>query len=151
MPRQSGRKRMGGYGTSQIVSVGGYPWSDIHPDYRNCTPLPSLCFTGVPSRASFEMWSFQNRHPHGCNFRLFMCTKLGNPNYPPEVYGKTMVINYGVTQQGLQVFMCWWPPLSHLPVFTWNADVGTALTPGRRERSHFHSFHFGADEKATLL
>uniref|UniRef100_A0A7S4D2X3 Dynein-1, subspecies f n=1 Tax=Eutreptiella gymnastica TaxID=73025 RepID=A0A7S4D2X3_9EUGL len=36
------------------------------------------------------------------NFRLYMCTKLSNPNYAPEVYGKTMVINYGVTQQGLQ-------------------------------------------------
>eukprot|EP00992_Anisonema_acinus_P002258 TRINITY_DN10608_c1_g1_i2.p1 TRINITY_DN10608_c1_g1~~TRINITY_DN10608_c1_g1_i2.p1 ORF type:complete len:2266 (+),score=796.72 TRINITY_DN10608_c1_g1_i2:1-6798(+) len=36
------------------------------------------------------------------NFRLYMCTKLSNPNYSPEVYGKTMVINYSVTQSGLQ-------------------------------------------------
>jgi len=35
------------------------------------------------------------------NFRLYMCTKWTNPHYGPEVSGKTMVINYGVTQQGL--------------------------------------------------
>ena len=35
------------------------------------------------------------------NFRLYMCTKWANPHYGPEVSGKTMVINYGVTQQGL--------------------------------------------------
>lgn len=36
------------------------------------------------------------------NFRLYMCTKLSNPHYSPEVSGKTMIINYSVTQQGLQ-------------------------------------------------
>lgn len=35
------------------------------------------------------------------NFRLYMCTKWTNPHYGPEISGKTMVINYGVTQQGL--------------------------------------------------
>eukprot|EP01028_Stygiella_incarcerata_P003072 TRINITY_DN1583_c0_g3_i1.p1 TRINITY_DN1583_c0_g3~~TRINITY_DN1583_c0_g3_i1.p1 ORF type:complete len:4602 (-),score=1271.77 TRINITY_DN1583_c0_g3_i1:125-13930(-) len=36
------------------------------------------------------------------SFRLYMCTKLANPHYSPEVAGKTMIINYGVTQSGLQ-------------------------------------------------
>jgi dynein heavy chain, axonemal len=35
------------------------------------------------------------------NFRLYMTSKLSNPHYGPEVSGKTMIINYGVTQQGL--------------------------------------------------
>lgn len=34
-------------------------------------------------------------------FRLFFTTKLGNPHYSPEVMGKTMIINYGVTMDGL--------------------------------------------------
>lgn len=35
------------------------------------------------------------------NFRLFFTTKLANPSYTPEIMGKTMVINYGVTMDGL--------------------------------------------------
>ena len=34
-------------------------------------------------------------------FRLFFTTKLANPHYSPEVMGKTMIINYGVTMDGL--------------------------------------------------
>jgi len=36
------------------------------------------------------------------NFRLFLTTKLSNPYYPPEVFGKTMIINFMVTIGGLQ-------------------------------------------------
>ena len=35
------------------------------------------------------------------NFRLFFTTKLANPHYSPEIMGKTMIINYGVTLDGL--------------------------------------------------
>merc|ERR1719326_216172 len=35
------------------------------------------------------------------NFRLYFTTKLPNPHYSPEVMGKTMIINYSVTQDGL--------------------------------------------------
>eukprot|EP00892_Ulva_mutabilis_P000667 jgi/Ulvmu1/10600/UM065_0055.1 len=35
------------------------------------------------------------------NFRLYMTSKLANPHYTPEVAGKTMIINYSVTSQGL--------------------------------------------------
>eukprot|EP00750_Incisomonas_marina_P009230 INCI15857.2.p1 GENE.INCI15857.2~~INCI15857.2.p1 ORF type:complete len:4529 (-),score=890.01 INCI15857.2:58-13644(-) len=40
--------------------------------------------------------------PWDKSFRLFMTTKLANPHYSPEVMGKTMIINYSVTQLGLQ-------------------------------------------------
>ena len=36
------------------------------------------------------------------SFRLFFTTKLGNPHYSPEVFGRTSVINYSVTEDGLQ-------------------------------------------------
>ncbi len=36
------------------------------------------------------------------SFRLYMTTKLSNPSYTPAVFGKTMVINYTVTQKGLE-------------------------------------------------
>ena len=36
------------------------------------------------------------------DFRMYMTTKIANPNYPPEVYGKTMIINFNVTLQGLR-------------------------------------------------
>merc|ERR1719491_207880 len=38
-------------------------------------------------------------HP---NFRLFMHTKLSNPHYPPEVQAETTMINFTVTEQGLE-------------------------------------------------
>ena len=31
------------------------------------------------------------------NFRLYLNTKLSNPKYNPNVFGKSMVINYTVT------------------------------------------------------
>ncbi|MCO5597847.1 hypothetical protein L7F22_051931 [Adiantum nelumboides] len=36
------------------------------------------------------------------NFRLYLVTKLPNPHYGPEISGKAMIINYSVTEQGLQ-------------------------------------------------
>lgn len=38
-------------------------------------------------------------HP---DFRLYLTTKLANPKYTPEIMGKTMVINYTVTLNGLR-------------------------------------------------
>eukprot|EP00771_Trimastix_marina_P001232 gnl/Trimastix_PCT/2287.p1 GENE.gnl/Trimastix_PCT/2287~~gnl/Trimastix_PCT/2287.p1 ORF type:complete len:1636 (+),score=757.30 gnl/Trimastix_PCT/2287:1914-6821(+) len=38
-------------------------------------------------------------HP---NFRLYMTTRLSNPEYSPEITGKTMIINYSVTPKGLE-------------------------------------------------
>ncbi len=35
-------------------------------------------------------------------FKMFFTTKLSNPKYTPEIMGKTMVINYTVTLQGLR-------------------------------------------------
>ena len=35
-------------------------------------------------------------------FKLFLTTKLGNPMYSPEVFGKAMIINFNVTLEGLR-------------------------------------------------
>jgi dynein heavy chain len=35
-------------------------------------------------------------------FRLYLTSKLANPNYTPEVGGKTIIINYSVTMAGLE-------------------------------------------------
>lgn len=36
------------------------------------------------------------------SFRLYMTSKLANPNYSPKIFGSAMVINYSVTLKGLQ-------------------------------------------------
>jgi len=36
------------------------------------------------------------------DFRMFLTTKISNPNYTPEVFGKTMIINFSVTMLGLR-------------------------------------------------
>jgi len=39
----------------------------------------------------------ENEFDYNEDFRLYMCTKLANPKYTPEIMGKSMVINYTVT------------------------------------------------------
>lgn len=36
------------------------------------------------------------------NFRLFLHTKLSNPHYPPEIQAETTLINFTVTEAGLE-------------------------------------------------
>jgi len=36
------------------------------------------------------------------SFRLFMQTKLSNPHYPPEIQAETTIINFTVTEDGLE-------------------------------------------------
>jgi dynein heavy chain len=36
------------------------------------------------------------------SFKLYLTSKLPNPHYTPEVFGRTSVINYSVTEDGLQ-------------------------------------------------
>merc|ERR1719401_2289081 len=36
------------------------------------------------------------------NFRLFLQTKLSNPHYPPEIQAETTIINFTVTEEGLE-------------------------------------------------
>jgi dynein heavy chain len=42
-----------------------------------------------------------NEIEYNPDFKLFFTTKLANPKYTPEIMGKSMVINYTVTLQGL--------------------------------------------------
>ncbi len=53
------------------------------------------------------------------NFRLYMTSKLSNPHYGPEISGKTMIINYGVTQQASRA--CAPSPSSTLPHYAAHA------------------------------
>jgi len=36
------------------------------------------------------------------DFKMFMTTKISNPNYTPEIFAKTMIINFSVTMLGLR-------------------------------------------------
>jgi dynein heavy chain len=36
------------------------------------------------------------------DFAMFLTTKIANPNYTPEIFGKTMIINFNVTMLGLR-------------------------------------------------
>ena len=36
------------------------------------------------------------------NFKLFLTSKLSNPQYAPEIFAKTNIINYTVTMPGLE-------------------------------------------------
>merc|ERR1711975_178300 len=36
------------------------------------------------------------------NFKLFMQTKLSNPHYPPEIQAECTIINFTVTEAGLE-------------------------------------------------
>lgn len=36
------------------------------------------------------------------NFKLFMHTKLSNPHYPPEIQAECTLINFTVTEAGLE-------------------------------------------------
>lgn len=36
------------------------------------------------------------------DFRLYMQTKLSNPNYPPEIQAECTLINFSVTEEGLE-------------------------------------------------
>lgn len=36
------------------------------------------------------------------NFRLFLSTKLANPQFLPEIFIRVCVINFTVTEQGLE-------------------------------------------------
>ena len=36
------------------------------------------------------------------DFMMFLTTKIANPDYTPEIFGKTMIINFNVTLLGLR-------------------------------------------------
>ena len=57
------------------------------------------------------------------NFRLFLHTKLANPHYPPEIQAETTVVNFTVTESGLE------DQLLSLVVRKERADCGAACAP----------------------
>jgi dynein heavy chain len=44
----------------------------------------------------------ENKYEYDHDFKMFLTTKIGNPNYTPEIFGKTMIINFSVTMIGLR-------------------------------------------------
>ena len=48
------------------------------------------------------------------NFRMFFIAKLANPHYSPEVVGKTMIVNCGVTMDELANQLLIHSHLAHL-------------------------------------
>lgn len=44
----------------------------------------------------------ENKISYNEEFKMFFTTKIGNPNYTPEIFGKTMIINFSVTMIGLR-------------------------------------------------
>ena len=54
-------------------------------------------------RAGVQMLKLgDNELEYDENFTLCLTTKIANPNYTPEIFGKTMIINFNVTLQGLR-------------------------------------------------
>ena len=35
------------------------------------------------------------------NFKIFLCTRLNNPNITPELFAKATIINFSVVKEGL--------------------------------------------------
>lgn len=68
---------------------------------RLCKPAPSSPLSLPGSNGKLLIKLGDKEVEWDANFRLYMTSKLSNPHYGPEISGKTMVINYGVTQQGL--------------------------------------------------
>jgi dynein heavy chain len=44
----------------------------------------------------------ENKVDYNHDFRMYLTTKLSNPSYTPEIFGKTMIINFSVTLMGLR-------------------------------------------------
>ena len=57
----------------------------------------------ITTEAGVEMLTMGDQKiEFNSEFRMFMTTKITNPNYTPEIFGKTMVINFSVTMMGLR-------------------------------------------------
>jgi dynein heavy chain len=57
----------------------------------------------ITTEAGVEMLTMGDQKiEFNSEFRMFMTTKIANPNYTPEIFGKTMVINFSVTMMGLR-------------------------------------------------
>jgi len=65
--------------------------------------LDPILEKNIITEAGVEMIPFGDQKlEYHQDFRLFMTTKIANPNYSPEIFGKTMIINFNVTLMGLR-------------------------------------------------
>ena len=76
-------------------------YSDITLNSHLLISLSSAIFLNYFSVLFFLIFTGDKMIEWDENFRLFFTTKLANPHYSPEIMGKTMIINYGVTMDGL--------------------------------------------------
>jgi dynein heavy chain len=57
----------------------------------------------ITKEAGIEMLTLGDQKiEYNQDFRLALVTKLANPSYSPEIFGKTMIINFSVTLGGLK-------------------------------------------------
>jgi hypothetical protein len=88
--------------SAQAASIRGHVASGTclawwHPHAEMPHPALRICAAAAPCSPAPPSCS-----PPPTRCRLYMTTKLSNPHYGPEVSGKTQIINYGLTQQGLE-------------------------------------------------
>ena len=55
----------------------------------------------IINKAGVDYMKIGEEVEYNHNFRMYLTTKISNPNYPPEIFGKAMIINFNVTVQGL--------------------------------------------------
>ncbi|XP_045466215.1 dynein axonemal heavy chain 7-like isoform X2 [Harmonia axyridis] len=66
-------------------------------------PLDPLLFKKVFKQAGMDVIALgDNVIAFNNKFRLYMCSKLRNPHYLPEVFNKVTIINFALTLDGLQ-------------------------------------------------
>jgi hypothetical protein len=63
-----------------------------------CSAWPK---SSLPTSTPASTGSLPVTHAHR-NFKLFLHTKLSNPHYPPEIQAETTLINFTVTEAGLE-------------------------------------------------
>lgn len=71
------------------------PLQFLHFDTHSLCVIFESFFVGIQGREFVLLGDKEVEYDR--NFRLYLNTKLSNPKYSPDVFGKSMVINYSVT------------------------------------------------------
>lgn len=64
--------------------------------------LPFICKKTIKRNSRVYLILANREIPISNKFHLFLHTKLSNPHYPPEIHAETTVVNFSVTQHGLE-------------------------------------------------